>query len=137
ENPNRLAPVETRTVSLASRDIDLLLAWGLPVVFSDGRATARIDLESPQAATLSLSFRWPGGIRYLNLVAGARLAIDNGQLTLGDPHLRVGRLILPGISLRWVSPILTALIQTERRARPVLAGVERLEIAPGRITVTY
>ena len=137
ENPNRLAPVETRTVSLASRDIDLLLAWGLPVVFSDGRATARIDLESPQAATLSLSFRWPGGIRYLNLVAGARLAIDNGQLTLGDPRLRVGRLALPEVSLRWLSPILTALIQTERRARPVLAGVERLDIDPGRITVTY
>jgi hypothetical protein len=137
ENPNRLAPVETRTLSLASRDLDLLLAWGLPVVFSDGRATARIDLESPQAATLSLSLRWPKGIRYLNLVAGARVAIDNGQLTLGDPRLRVGRLTLPGISLRWLSPILTGLIQTERRARPVLAGVERLDIDPGRVTVTY
>jgi hypothetical protein len=137
ENPNRLAPVETRTLSLASRDLDLLLAWGLPVVFSDGRATARIDLESPQVATLSLSLRWPKGIRYLNLVAGARVAIDNGQLTLGEPRLRVGRLTLPGISLRWLSPILTGLIQTERRARPVLAGVERLDIDPGRVTVTY
>ncbi len=137
ENPNKLAPVETRTLSLASRDLDLLLAWGLPVVFSDGRATARIDLESPQAATLSLSFRWPGGIRYLNLVAGARVAIDNGQVTLREPHLRVGRLILPGVSLHWLSPILATLIQTERRARPVLAGVERLDIDPGRVTVTY
>src|SRR5206468_8793227 len=119
-------PVETRTVSLTSHDLDLLLAWGLPVVFSDGRATAHIDLESPQAATLSLSFRWPGGTRYLNLVAGAQVAIDNGQLTLGDPHLRVARLTLPRASLRWLSPILTTLIQAERRARPVLAGVERL-----------
>src|SRR4029453_16974263 len=83
ENPNRLAPVETRTLSLASRDLDLLLARGLPVVFSDGRPKARLDPESPQAATLSLSLRWPKGIRYLNLVAGARVAIDNGQLTLG------------------------------------------------------
>jgi len=88
-------------------------------------------------ATLSLSFRWPGGIRYLNLVAGARVAIDNGQVILGYPRLRVGRLTLPGASLRWLSPILTALIQTERRARPVLAGVERLNIDPGRVTVTY
>jgi hypothetical protein len=100
ENPNKLSPVETRTVSLASRDLDLLLAWGLPVLFSDGRATARIDLESPQTAILSLSFRWPRGIRYLNLVAGARVAIDNGQVNLREPHLRVGRLILPGVSLR-------------------------------------
>ena len=70
-------------------------------------------------------------------MAGARVAIDNGQVTLGDPRLRVGRLTLPGASLRWLSPILTALIQTERRARPVLAGVERLDIDPGRVTVTY
>lgn len=137
ENPNRLAPVETRTVSLASRDLDLLLAWGLPIVLSDGRVTARMDLESPQTAILSLSLRWPGGTRYLNLVAGARVAIVNGRLTLGDPRLRVGRLTLPRASLRWLSPILTALIQTERRARPVLAGVERFDIAPGRVTLTY
>ena len=137
ENPNRLAPVETRTLRLASRDLDLLLAWGLPVVLSDGRATARIDLESPQGATLSLSLRWPGGTRYLNLVAGARVAIDNGRLTLGDPRLRIGRLTLPEASLRWLSPILTALIQADRRVRPVLAGVERLDIDPARVTVTY
>lgn len=137
ENPNKLAPVETRTLSLASRDLDLLLAWGLPVLLGDGRAAARIDLESPPVAALSLSFRMPGGARYLNLTAGARVAIDNGKLTLGDPRLRIGRLTLPGPLLRWLSPILTALIQAERRARPVLAGVERLDIGPGRVSVTY
>jgi hypothetical protein len=135
KNPKRLAPGDTRTLSLASRGLDLLFAWGLPVVLGDGRATARIDLESPHAATLSLSLRWPGGIRYLNLVAGAQVAIDSGWLTLGDLRLRIGRLTLPGACLRWLSPILTALIQTERRARPALAGVERLDI--DRVTVTY
>jgi hypothetical protein len=137
ENPNKLAPVETRTLSLASRDLDLLLAWGLPVLLGDGRAAARIDLESPPVAILSLSFRLPGGARYLNLVAGARVAIDNAKLTLGDPRLRIGRLTLPGALLRRLSPIFTALIQAERRARPVLAGVERLDIGPGRVSVTY
>jgi hypothetical protein len=137
KNPKMLAPGETRTLSLASRDLDLLLVWGLPVVLGDGRATARIDLESPPAATLSLSLRLPGGHRYLNVVAGARAAIDNGRLTLGDPRLRLGRLTLPGVSLRWLSPILRALIQAERRTRPVLAGVERLDIDPGRVIVTY
>ena len=137
KNPETLVPGETRTLSLASRDLDLLLAWGLPVVLDDGRATARIDLDSPRAATLSLSLRLPGGTRYLNLVAGAQVAIDNGRLTLGDPRLRLGRLALPGAFLRWLSPILTALIQAERRTRPVLAGVERLDIDPGQVTVTY
>jgi hypothetical protein len=137
EHPKRLASGEIRTVTLTSRDLDLLLAWGLPIALGDGRATARFDLESPHAATLSLSLRLPGGARYLNLAVGTRAAIDKGQLSLGHPRLRLGRLTVPGISLRWFSPILTALIQTERRARPVLAGVERLDIDPGRVTLTY
>jgi len=78
KNPKTLVPGETRTLTLASRDLDLLLAWGLPVVLNDGRARARIDLESPHTAALSLSLRLPGGTRYLNLVAGARAGIDNG-----------------------------------------------------------
>jgi hypothetical protein len=48
-------------------------------VLNDGRARARIDLESPHTAALSLSLRLPGGTRYLNLVAGARAGIDNGR----------------------------------------------------------
>jgi hypothetical protein len=136
-NPKEISSGETRTVRMASRDLDLLLAWGLPVVLGDGRAATRIDLESPQMAILSLSLRLPGASRYLNLVAGARAMVDNGQLTLADPRLRVGRLTLPAASLRWLSPILSTLIRSERRARPVLAGVERLDIDPGRISVTY
>jgi hypothetical protein len=61
---------------------------------------------------LSLSLCWPGGTRYPNLVAGARAVIDNGRLTLDDPRLRLGRLTLLGVCLRWLSlPILTAVIQ--------------------------
>jgi hypothetical protein len=136
-NPRELAPGKTRTVSLASRDLDLLFAWALPVVLGDGRATTRIELEAPQMATLSLSLRLPRSVGYLNLVAGARTTIDNGRLTFHDPRLRLGRLTLPDASLRWLSPILSVLIQAERRARPVLAGVERLDIDPDRVTVTY
>jgi hypothetical protein len=137
KNPKQLAAGETRTLSLGSRDLDLLLAWGLPVVLGDGRAAARMNFESPHAATMALSLRLPGSIRYLNLEAGARAAIDKGRLSLGDPRLRLGRLTVPRAPLRWLCPIVTALIQTERRARPVLAGVERLAIDSGRVTVTY
>jgi hypothetical protein len=137
KNPKKLPPGETRTLSLGSRDLDLLLAWGLPVVLGDGRAAACMAFESPHAATLALSLRLPGGFRYLNLEAGARAAIDNGQLSLGDPRLRLGRLTFPRAPLRWLCPIVTALLQTDRRARPVLAGVARLDIGPGWVTVTY
>jgi hypothetical protein len=137
KNPKKLPPGETRTLSLGSHDLDLILAWGLPLVLGDGRAAARMNFESPHAATLALSLRLPVGIRYLNLEAGARAAIDKGRLSLGDPRLRLGRLTLPRTFLRWLCPIVITLIQAERRARPVLAGVERLVIAPGRVTVTY
>src|SRR5439155_20486512 len=110
---------------------------GMTVMRGDDSATMSIVIEAPQMATLSLTLRLHRGNRYLNHVAGARTTIDNGQLSLGDPRLRVGHLTLPGASLRWLSPILTALIQSERRMRPVLAGVDRLDIEPGRMTVTY
>jgi hypothetical protein len=108
KNPKRLAPGETRTLNLACRDLDLLLAWGLPVVLDGGGHGA----HRPRIAALSLSLCWPGGTRYPNLVAGARAVIDNGRLTLDDPRLRLGRLTLLGVCLRWLSlPILTAVIQ--------------------------
>jgi hypothetical protein len=37
QNPTTLAAGATRSLSLDGRDIDRLLAWGLPVVLGDGR----------------------------------------------------------------------------------------------------
>jgi len=34
-------------------------------------------------------------------------------------------------------PVISVLVQAERRARPVLAGVESLEISPGRAMLVY
>jgi hypothetical protein len=39
--------------------------------------------------------------------------------------------------LRWLGPVIGVLVQAERRARPVLAGVQSLEISPGRATLVY
>ena len=140
ENPNKIVAGETRSVTLESRDVDLLLAWGLPLVLGEGRARVRVDLLSPQEATVSLSLRLPaltGGRRYLNVVAGARLHIDGGRVSLADPRLRLGRLVLPEQPLRWVSPVLGGLVRAERRARPVLAGLQTLDIGSGRVTLVY
>lgn len=140
ENPNKIVAGETRSVTLESRDVDLLLAWGLPLVLGEGRARVRVDLLSPQEATVSLSLRLPaltGGRRYLNVVAGARLHSDGGRVSLADPRLRLGRLVLPEQPLRWVSPVLGGLVRAERRARPVLAGLQTLDIGSGRVTLVY
>ena len=140
KNPTTLAAGDTRSLSLDSHDIDLLLAWGLPVVLGDGRATARVDLMAPRHARVSLTLRFAtptGRARYLNLVAGARVQIDRGRLSVADPTLRLGRLALPDPPLRWLAPVISGLVQAERRARPVLAGVQSLEIGPGRARLVY
>ena len=140
KNPKRLAVGATRSITLDSRDIDLLLAWGLPVVLGDGRGAARIDLMSSQKATVSLTLRFAtptGTSRYLNVVAGARVQIDQGRVSVADPTLRLGRLVLPDPPLRWLAPVISVLVQAERRARPVLAGVESLEIGAERASLVY
>jgi hypothetical protein len=54
--PKTLAAGDTRALSLDSRDINRLLAWGLPVVLGEGRGTARVDLLAGQAR-VSLTLR--------------------------------------------------------------------------------
>jgi hypothetical protein len=140
KNPKKLEGGETRSITLDSRDIDLLLAWGLPVVLGDGRGTARVDLMASQTATVSLTLRFAtptGSSRYLNIVAGARVQIDQGRVSVADPTLRLGRLVLPDQPLRWLGPVIGVLVQAERRARPVLAGVQSLEIGPGSAMLVY
>jgi hypothetical protein len=140
KNPKTLAAGATRSITLDSRDIDLLLAWGLPVVLGEGRGTARVDLLASRQARVSLTLRFAtptGRARYLNIVAGARVQIDQGRVRVADPTLRLGRLGLPDPPLRWLAPVISVLVQAERRARPVLAGVQSLEIGPGRAMLVY
>lgn len=130
----------TRSLSLDSHDIDVLLAWGLPLVLGEGRGAARVDLLPSRTAQVSLTLplgTLVGGARYLNIVAGARLQIDQGRVSVADPTLRLGRLTLPGPPLRWLAPVIGGLVQAERHARPVLAGVESFEIGPGRVRLVY
>jgi hypothetical protein len=137
KKPTRLAVGETRTIILRDRDLDLLLAWGLPLVLGEGRARASVDLASSTGANVALSVRSPWGAGYLNIVAGGRVGIERGELILADLRFRLGRFTVPETPLSWSSPLIAALLQAERRVRPVLAAVDRLEIAPGSVTLSY
>jgi hypothetical protein len=140
KDPKALTAGATRSLSLDSRDIDLLLAWGLPVVLGEGRGAARVDLMASRTARVSLTlpFATPTGrARYLNIVAGARVQIDQGRVSVAAPTLRLGRLVLPDRPLRWLGPVIGVLVQAERRARPVLASVESLEIGSDRARLVY
>ena len=140
KNPKTLEAGAMRSITLDGRDVDLLLAWALPVVLGEGRGRARVDLLSSDQATLSLTLHFAtptGSSRYLNVVAGARLQIEQGRVSVSGPTLRLGRLVLPDRPLRWLAPLISALVQADRRARPVLAGVQSFEISSGRAVLVY
>jgi hypothetical protein len=124
KNLKTLEAGDTRAITLDSRDLDLLLAWGLPVVLGDGRGTAHVVLLSSRKATVSLTLRFAtptGRARYLNIVSGARVQIDRGRVSVADPTLRLGRLVLPEPPLRWLAPVLSVLVPG-RTARPPRPG---------------
>lgn len=93
QNPGTPAAGATRSLALDSRDLDLFLAWGLPVVLGEGRGRARVDLPGSGVARVSLTLRFAppaGRARYLNIVAGARVRVDRGRVSVADPSRPCG-----------------------------------------------
>jgi hypothetical protein len=138
-NPRKIPPGETRTLELTGHDLDVLLAWGLPVVLGQ-EAKGRAALAPSEDATVeaSLPLRFLGeGTRFLNLEAGARVRIERGAVDLRNPRLRVGRVEVPGLLLRLLTPAARALVVTDRRVRPLLRSVQELRVDRDRVSTTY
>jgi hypothetical protein len=138
-NPRKIPPGETRTLELTGHDLDVLLAWGLPVVLGP-EAKGRAALAPSEDATVeaSLPLRFLGqGTRFLNLEAGARVRIQHGVVDLQNPRLRVGRVEVPGLLLRLLTPAARALVVTDRRVRPLLRSVQELRVDRDRVSTTY
>lgn len=139
KNPRKVPEGETVTLALDARDLDLLFAWGLPLVLGP-EAKGRVDLAPSEDATVrcSLPVRALGdGTTFLNVEAGARVRVENGTLDVAEPRLRVGRLAVPDALLRVLTPALRALVVGERRLRPLLASVRALRVDRDRVTATY
>ena len=137
KSPRGIPEGQTVTLSLAERDINILLAWGLSLATSDGKA--RVDLADGRV-TLQASIRLPTGgdtLKYLNLVITGVAAVEEGIVRVHIAGLRVGRLGLPGPLLRLLSPALAAKIQREPLAVPMLAQIHRTEITRDRVSATY
>ncbi|MCH8218624.1 MAG: hypothetical protein IH892_17835 [Planctomycetes bacterium] len=137
KSPRGIPEGQTVTLSLAERDINILLAWGLSLATSDGKA--RVDLADDRV-TLQASIRLPTGgdtLKYLNLVITGVAAVEEGIVRVHIAGLRVGRLGLPGPLLRLLSPALAAKIQREPLAVPMLAQIHRTEITRDRVSATY
>jgi hypothetical protein len=135
KNPAKLSAGQTAELRLSARDLDLLLAWGLSLA-GPGRK-AQVELE-PDVSRLALSLRLPSGqARYLNVIAGADLRVEDGRPSVFAHQLRIGRIELPASFLGVVTPLAVAAVAGDRRVKPLLAPIHSLETGPGSLTVRY
>jgi hypothetical protein len=134
KNPQTLPEGKIEELSLAARDLNVLLAWGLSLGHPSRKA--RVELMEDYA-TLSLSARLPGESRYLNLAVGLEGGVQNGRLQLGAKQLSVGRLDTPSWLLRLVSPVVTHAVAADRRVNPLLSPIRSLVMEPEGVRVAY
>lgn len=137
KDPRKVPDGARRTLELTEQQVDLALAWGLPVVVGAGRARAAVRFEAPDQVAATASLRVPRVARWLNLEASARVRLAAGRIELGAPRVRIGRVRPPGLLLDALAPLLAAALQHERRLRPVLAASDALVIERGRARVSY
>jgi hypothetical protein len=137
KNPRRIPFGRTETLRLSERDIGLILAWGLSGLGA-GEHKARAEVGTQQLTVL-MSARARGGDRprYMNLVAGGQITVEGGRLRLRARRLRLGRLEVPQGLLAVMSPVVSAVVSGDRRMRPLIASVHRLEMGAAGIDVTY
>jgi hypothetical protein len=134
KSPLRLEEGQTAELRLASRDIDLLMAWGLSIGDSDRKSHVELG---PNQTSLQASLRVPRLDRYLNLVARGRATVQDGVVDLQGDALQVGKLKAPG----WVVPPLAYLVERalngDRRARSWFGPLRRLTVDEGGLLVVY
>lgn len=140
KNPKEIPAGETRSLELSQHDVDLLLAWTLPLIAGEGRAKGRVAFASAGAATVELSLRLPfrgEASPYLNLVAGCRPELREGLLSFHEPRLRLGRVELPPFLLGLLSPLAARFLDHDRRLGPLLDIVQSLAIDEDKLLVSY
>jgi hypothetical protein len=133
-NPAEIPAGETRTLRLSQRDVAQLLAWGLPMTRTDARASLALGTGEAFAAA---SVRLPRIRRYLNLSAGGTLEIERGRLHVAARELQVGRVALPWPLPGALGALAGALAREEPRIKAVVSGIERLELTPESLSVSY
>jgi hypothetical protein len=133
KDPREVPPGETRTVRLSGAELDQLASWVASVGL---RARATVTL-APGGVSGVAAVRVPRTRRWLNVAASARVAIDEGRLSLAGPRLQVGRLSVPPLLLDLVAPLAVAGLQGDRDLRRVLPAVESLRLGSDEAALTY
>ena len=136
QNPAQIPQGETRTLRLTERDVDLLLAWGLPLGRSGVKA--KVDLGDYESV-LRLSVRLPagGGSGYLNVVGSGLAFVEDGRLRVHPGELRVGALDTPRVLVELLAQPLVDLALRDPRVRPAAAALRDVSFGEGAISLTY
>jgi hypothetical protein len=137
KSPRSLNEGQTHILRLTEHDLNVLLAWGLSLGSSDRKA--QIDLAH-DAASLAVSVGVTAGsgkTRYLNLQVAGDVGIKGRNLYLHVNRCRLGSLNIP----RWVvnpfCPVITSLLNHDRRAQPFLDAIRAVAIEPEWVEAIY
>jgi hypothetical protein len=137
KSPRSLEEGQTQTLQLTQYDINVLLAWGLSLGSPERKAAVRL---AGGAASLLASASIPLGgqeSQYLNLTLAGGAGIAKGSLRLQVDRCRLGSLELPRWALHCLGPILTSVLDHDRRCKPFLEAIQGITIEPNAVAVTY
>jgi hypothetical protein len=135
KNPAKIPEGQTQSLRLTDRDLNLLLAWALPL----GRQEAKAKMEvGPYESKIELSSRVPRTYgRYLNVVATGLARFDDGRPLVVPGTVRLGRLELPRFLIELLGPPLIRLVLEDPRVHPAVTGIRTVDVKEGSVEVTY
>ena len=136
---SRLTSDGFRQLRLSERDVNLLLALGIPEVLPTGKARLTLD-EGTIGGDLSL--RIAGGdsgsrARWVNVHGVCRAGLTAGRPEIRLTECRVGRVSIPQALLDDFSRQLTAAILDDPDLEHVVAAIDSVRLEPGSVETAF
>jgi hypothetical protein len=137
KSPESLKEDEVHILRLTEHDVNLLLSWILSHELLERKAMVRVEQDSI-SLLLSLPTRFGRGRpSYLNVELAADAGVKDGVLRSRVEYCRIGSVGLPPWLAHSIGPLVTSLLNHDRRMKPVLKAIREMTIGPDSIEVTY
>jgi hypothetical protein len=127
---------QARRVRLSDEDINQLVAAGLSRLSPAWKAQLKI-VNGQVHARLSSALRARGAPRYLNLQIGGAAQIDEGELSLRGNQFSIGRVSVPLVFLRLISPQVACTVRHDRDLRNLVGSIASLRIENDAIDTVF
>ncbi|MFH1268227.1 MAG: hypothetical protein ABIK89_21110 [Planctomycetota bacterium] len=127
----------TQRFRLAERDVNFLIAAAsehspvdakAQVALAEGKVTGCASLKTPSPFSR---------LRYVNVEGACRLEVSEGRVSVGPESLRVGRVRVPKLILRMVTPVLLSEVRRDPDLGQLVAAVDSVRLSPGAVEATY